>query len=135
MQQYLHFESFKKQVSTLVDALKMDLPKEKVIQDVNFIVLKHFCGSHIKEMCKKQCPNTYIFETLFTLQELGSTGSRTALGRFRVAGVAVLAANRLAHWSRQSKLVLNSHNTQSGITNLLVDAGVEPSDHVTFKGK
>ena len=77
----------------------------------------------------------YIHDTLFTLQEVGSTGSRTALGRFRVAGVAVLAANRLAHWSRQSKVVLNSHNTQSGITNLLVDAGVEPSDHVTFKGK
>ena len=77
----------------------------------------------------------YIHDTLFMLQEGGSTGSRTALGRFRVAGVAVLAANRLAHWSRQSKLVLNTHNTQSRIANLLVDTGVEPSDHVTFKGK
>ena len=35
MQQYLHFESFKEQVSTLVDALKMDLPNEKVVQNVN----------------------------------------------------------------------------------------------------
>ena len=43
MQQYLHFESFKKQVSTLVDALKMDLPNEKVIQNVNFILLKLSC--------------------------------------------------------------------------------------------
>ena len=76
-----------------------------------------------------------IVSILFTLQEGGSTGSRTPLGRFRVAGVAVLAANRLAHWSRQSKLVLNSHNTQSGISNLLVNAEVEPSQHVTFKGK
>ena len=86
-------------------------------------------------MCKNQCLNTYILDALFTLQEGGSAGSRTALGRFRVAGVAVLAANRLAHWSRQSKLVLNSHNTQSGIPNLFFDAGVEPSQHVTFKGK
>ena len=77
----------------------------------------------------------HVLDALFTLQEGGSTGSRTPLGRFRVAGVAVLAANRLAHWSRQSKLVLNSHNTQSGISNLLVNAGVEPSEHVTFKGK
>ena len=89
----------------------------------------------ISKKCARNNVSIHILDALFTLQEGGSTGSRTALGRFRVAGVAVLAANRLAHWSRQSKLALNSHNTQSGITNLLVDAGVEPSDHVTFKGK